>query len=270
MKPSNTDQLLNTEPYKKLLEKHLECIKKIIERCGDSSLGVWGYNQRIAVEFQAIKVISKKLGLELTTYDGEPSTYIGYIIGEIELYLESDPVHDKAIADLIEYLDNSLLVPEPTLSKQQEQLILSKQQKSQQIAEFFTEHLDKLDWYWVSGNSALPVEFFEKHLDKLNPKAISQNRSIPTWFFEKYPHLIDWAVIAENPSISMDFLRENSAKLKWNNISYNKSLTIEFLRENRHKLDWYWISRRGVHLEFFKENLDLIDWKGLSRNTFGL
>ena len=118
------------------------------------------------------------------------------------------------------------------------------------------KHLDKLNWYSLSGNTNIPYQFFEKHIssceqrgvpDKVDWPSLSGNTNIPVTFFEKHISSCEQLGVPD--------------KVNWSCLSGNTNIPITFFlptgREDREK-----------HLELQSKEMNIkVDWSELSGNT---
>ncbi|VVB69907.1 Uncharacterised protein [uncultured archaeon] len=97
-------------------------------------------------------------------------------------------------------------------------------------------HVNKKNWYVLSGNYLLSEQFFEKHLDKVNWYSLSRNPSVSEQFFEKHLDKVNLERLSVNPSISRQFFEQYSDKVKCSSLSINSCLSKQFYKRCLNKI----------------------------------
>jgi hypothetical protein len=140
---------------------------------------------------------------------------------------------------------------------------------------FIEEHIDELDWFFLSSNSSLPVTFFERHIEKVVWSEVCLNEGLPSTFFDRHIEKVDWRNLCRNTSIPETFFRDHIDKVDFESICLNFHISELFIRDNLETINyrknkkrcWLWLSMNPSLSEtFFRENLKFINWEQMSGN----
>jgi hypothetical protein len=118
-------------------------------------------------------------------------------------------------------------------------------------------NLNKLDWYHVAMNKAVPVSFVMEHMDRLiidTKIQLCARESMPLTFIRDMLQSFD------------TYNYDTQKKLK-KNISLNQNMnTLRFLAENKQWIDWDYLSENPEAVWILERNPDRINFEHFVKN----
>ncbi|MGL5691228.1 MAG: hypothetical protein ACRDD8_10485 [Bacteroidales bacterium] len=125
---------------------------------------------------------------------------------------------------------------------------------------------NRLNWWHLQSNNALPIEFIREHIDYIDWSCGSLYRNMThadIVEFEKYlniPKLLNMCIL------DIESLRLLKDKLDFDNVAYTQILNDEIIREFADKWDWGIVAfENTLSPEIIREFADKWDWSMLSR-----
>ena len=94
--------------------------------------------------------------------------------------------------------------------------------------DFVNEHVDEVNWYYISEYQKLSEDFIDKYIDKVNWGNISMYQKLSEDFINEHVDEVDWYYISEYQKLSEDFINKHTDKIYWNYISKYQVITPEF------------------------------------------
>jgi hypothetical protein len=138
--------------------------------------------------------------------------------------------------------------------------------ENQLTEKFIEEHIDEVDWRYISIYQILSNSFIEKHSDKLNLYLIYQFQILSEDFIEKHIDIINWYFISQFQKLSEGFIEKYKNKFDLHLISQYQKLNEEFIERNSDRINWYWISMyQKLSLEFIERHSNEVDWLYISK-----
>lgn len=131
--------------------------------------------------------------------------------------------------------------------------------------QFIDEHIDKINWYYLTKHHKMSEKMLDKYADKLDWDLVWLRQNVSEDFIEKHKNRIStWDHICVKRQLSPEFVRRHINEWHWKVISQESILTEDFIREFKDYLDWQILTIHHYgewNEEFIREMKDYIEWE---------
>ncbi len=176
--------------------------------------------------------------------------YLGYKYSDYLYYVSMYP-SNKAVSLLMQNPDKINL----------DGLVQNTNPKIGPLLELSFELFTNNHWKWMSSYSSNPtiMAFLEKHIDKIDWYGLSGNTcNEAIKILDKNQTEIDWSNLSSNPS-AIDIIKKNIDEICWSSLCYNTHPdAIQLLEQNLDKINWYILTTNPNAIHILEQNLDKI------------